>query len=264
MNTPQADRRAYLLGALRESGMRIEDAHQLMDDYDATERAEALRQVPRRVDATEPLTAYGRLLAALVVSPEVRPGQAPALIADRDADVLAQAAARLRGFIDHGFTDPATLLDAVRAYSSDLTGKDTRSAGESTPVVVRRVDCVLEPARGDGESETTVGCIAEDGRPVALLLDDATRAKLADWLRLAGHDLRAERLDILRRAVKSWQGEWTPVRARRLYQAHGIDVGANVARRDLRLLGRQGLLVVNDRDPHHRAYRLNTWKDSRR
>ena len=54
---------------------------------------------------------------------------------------------------------------------------------EAEPLVVRRVDMVLEPARFDGETETLVACVAETGRPVALLLDDAERARLAENLR---------------------------------------------------------------------------------
>jgi hypothetical protein len=252
------------VGALRESGMRLEDAHALMDEYDTVERADALRQVPRRVDAGEAPTAYGRLHAALVVSPEVRPGQAPALIADRDAEVLAQAEARVRAFVAFGFTAPTAILDAVRATSADLSGEDTHPVGESTPLVVRRVDAVLEPALRDGETETVIGCIAEDGQPVALVLDEATRSKVGDWLRLSGYDPRAERLEILRQAVADYLGDWTPRRARRLYHTHGIDVGTNVARRDLQCLKRQGLLVTCDIDPNHRVYRFNSWKDTRR
>lgn len=53
----------------------------------------------------------------------------------------------------------------------------------ATPVIVRRVNTSIEPDREAGETEMVVCCIAEDGRPVALLLDDEARAKL---LRLLG------------------------------------------------------------------------------
>ncbi|AZM91470.1 hypothetical protein [Streptomyces sp. W1SF4] len=52
----------------------------------------------------------------------------------------------------------------------------------SEPLVVRRVDCAVEPALEDEDPELLVCCVAEDGRPVALLLDDETRAKLHGWL----------------------------------------------------------------------------------
>lgn len=53
-----------------------------------------------------------------------------------------------------------------------------------TPLVVRRFDSSLEPALEDERPELLVCCIAEDGRPVALLLDDEARAKLAGLLGL--------------------------------------------------------------------------------
>ncbi|MEU9000487.1 hypothetical protein [Streptomyces sp. NPDC048551] len=49
----------------------------------------------------------------------------------------------------------------------------------SEPLIVRRVDCSVEPALEDENPELLVCCVAEDGRPVALLLDDEARAKLA-------------------------------------------------------------------------------------
>ncbi|WP_328962928.1 hypothetical protein [Streptomyces virginiae] len=50
------------------------------------------------------------------------------------------------------------------------------------PLIVRRFDCSIEPDRYCGETEMLVCTVAEDGRPVALLLDDETRAKLLGWL----------------------------------------------------------------------------------
>ncbi|MFB6512893.1 hypothetical protein ACFCW4_02805 [Streptomyces virginiae] len=52
------------------------------------------------------------------------------------------------------------------------------------PLIVRRFDTSIEPDRESGETEMVVCAIAEDGRPVALLLDDETRAKLAGLLGL--------------------------------------------------------------------------------
>lgn len=52
------------------------------------------------------------------------------------------------------------------------------------PLIVRRFDTSIEPDRECGETEMVVCCIAEGGRPVALLLDDEARDKLAGLLGL--------------------------------------------------------------------------------
>lgn len=46
------------------------------------------------------------------------------------------------------------------------------------PLAVRRIDVSIEPDRESGDTELLVCCVAEDGRPVALLLDDEARTKL--------------------------------------------------------------------------------------
>lgn len=51
---------------------------------------------------------------------------------------------------------------------------------DPTPLIVSRFDVAMEPAMED--QVLTIGCIAEDGRPVALLLDEETRGKVARWL----------------------------------------------------------------------------------
>ncbi|MEW2635981.1 hypothetical protein AB0903_31165 [Streptomyces sp. NPDC048389] len=77
----------------------------------------------------------------------------------------------------------AMAADDLRAA---LTEKDTRDAhlasvGESTPLVVSRFDVVMEPAPEEAPV-VTIGAVAEDGRPVALVLDAETRARVAAWL----------------------------------------------------------------------------------
>lgn len=62
------------------------------------------------------------------------------------------------------------------------------------PLVVSRFDVAMEPAP-DEEPVLTIGAVAEDGRPVALLLDPETRAKVARWL---GPD----RAEVLREAAR--------------------------------------------------------------
>ena len=64
-------------------------------------------------------------------------------------------------------------------------GKDT-SDGESTPgpaepLIVSRYDVVMEPAPEE-DHVLTVGALAEDGRPVALLFDQEARRRVAGWL----------------------------------------------------------------------------------
>lgn len=49
------------------------------------------------------------------------------------------------------------------------------------PVTVSRFDVAMEPAPEE-EQILTIGCIDENGRPVALLLDMETRSKVARWL----------------------------------------------------------------------------------
>jgi hypothetical protein len=51
-------------------------------------------------------------------------------------------------------------------------------------LIVRRFDGSIEPDRFCGETEMVVCAVAEDGRPVALLLDDEARDKLAGLLGL--------------------------------------------------------------------------------
>ncbi|MGW2837364.1 hypothetical protein ACWCWD_06585 [Streptomyces sp. NPDC001493] len=49
------------------------------------------------------------------------------------------------------------------------------------PLVVSRFDVVMESAPED-EPTLTIGAIAEDGRPVAIVLTPETRAQIAGWL----------------------------------------------------------------------------------
>ncbi|MGW3164781.1 hypothetical protein ACWC9Q_18295 [Streptomyces sp. NPDC001142] len=57
------------------------------------------------------------------------------------------------------------------------------TAPEAEPLVVRRFDIAMEPAPEE-EQVLTIGCIAADGRPVALLLNLDDRPKVAGWLAL--------------------------------------------------------------------------------
>lgn len=68
----------------------------------------------------------------------------------------------------------------------------------------------------------------------------------------------ANRLALLRRAVRDGRGEWTTHRVQDLYRASSYAAPfRRTARQDLSVLARQGLLVLDDTDPGRRCYRLN-------
>jgi hypothetical protein len=73
-------------------------------------------------------------------------------------------------------------LDATEAYRLMHNYRDEEIAKQqTTPLVVSRFDVAMEPAPEE-EPVLTVGAIAEDGRPVALLFGEETRRKVASWL----------------------------------------------------------------------------------
>ncbi|MFE7105587.1 hypothetical protein ACFU98_10825 [Streptomyces sp. NPDC057575] len=68
----------------------------------------------------------------------------------------------------------------------------------------------------------------------------------------------ADRLALLRHAVRGGRGEWTTNRVQDLYRAREHDAPKRkTARDDLATLHRQGLLVLDDTDPGRRVFRLN-------
>ncbi len=131
----------------------------------------------------------------------------------------------------------------------------------STPLVVRRFDVSIEPDLEDENRELLVCCVAEDGRPVALLLDDEARAKLVGLLGLgegkgtgttgeptpAPRWATAERRAWLLSVITSERGQWTVGRVKRLYsQYHEGHVLRSTIRRELALLHEAGELVLHD------------------
>ncbi|MFF9197298.1 hypothetical protein ACF09L_19030 [Streptomyces sp. NPDC014779] len=63
---------------------------------------------------------------------------------------------------------------------------------------------------------------------------------------------------LLLAAIRDWQGEWTTTRVQKLYRSRAYAVPMRkTARDDLAQLHRQGLLVLDERDPNRRVYRLN-------
>ncbi|MGW3490596.1 hypothetical protein [Streptomyces sp. NPDC001054] len=74
---------------------------------------------------------------------------------------------------DRAYTQGVT--DAANAIRALLNGEPR------IPLVVSRFDVAMEPAPEE-DPVLTIGCIAEDGRPVALLLDPEARKKIARWV----------------------------------------------------------------------------------
>ncbi|MGW3164784.1 hypothetical protein ACWC9Q_18310 [Streptomyces sp. NPDC001142] len=67
----------------------------------------------------------------------------------------------------------------------------------------------------------------------------------------------ADRLSLLRRAVRDSRGEWTTHRVQELYRSRAYAAPfRRTARQDLAVLARQGLLVLDDTDPGRRVFRL--------
>ncbi|MCX0246447.1 hypothetical protein [Streptomyces drozdowiczii] len=80
----------------------------------------------------------------------------------------------------------------------------------SDPIVVGRFDAAIEPAPEE-EQLLTVGCIAEDGRPVALLLNVEDRARVAGWLDPQADQLRN---DVTGACLARWEEEQDNARLR--------------------------------------------------
>ncbi|MDX2749620.1 hypothetical protein PV413_03360 [Streptomyces scabiei] len=69
----------------------------------------------------------------------------------------------------------------ARAVAELLRQMTDQAQAAPVPLVVSRYDTAIEPAPEE-DPVLTVGAIAEDGRPVALLFDEETRAKVSGWL----------------------------------------------------------------------------------
>ncbi|CAM5718894.1 hypothetical protein [Streptomyces fumanus] len=131
----------------------------------------------------------------------------------------------------------------VDAHRAEVLAED-----RAMPLVVSRFDTATEPAPEE-DQVLTVCCIAEDGRPVALLLDLETRAKVARWLappsEVDGDVPRRSHL----LADISKGGRWKTGRVCRWYEDHGYTgLGARTARRDLAVLRDSGFLVQHDEE----------------
>ncbi|MDV9194352.1 hypothetical protein [Streptomyces sp. Wh19] len=78
-------------------------------------------------------------------------------------------------------------VDVAPSY---LWHRDAEQLSDAEPLIVSRFDVAIEPAPEE-EPVLTIGCIAEGGHPVALLLDTETRAKVGRWLTPEADQLRA-------------------------------------------------------------------------
>lgn len=130
------------------------------------------------------------------------------------------------------------------------------------PLVVRRVDVAIEPAIEDEVQELLVCCVAEDGRPVALLLNDEARAKLRSLLGPAptppGLDERA--LQLADHILGSG-GEWTTGKAHRwVVEAVSPKPPIYFTRHALQALAVHGYLRER-REPGRVSYTPNYSKD---
>lgn len=133
------------------------------------------------------------------------------------------------------------------------------------PLIVRRVDCSIEPDRESGETQMLVCCIAEDGRPVALLLDDEARAKLRGLLGPAptapGLDERALRLAD---HILNAGGEWTTGKAHQWVTTAIVPKPPiHFTRHSLQALAAFGYLTER-REPGRVSYTPNYPKDGDR
>ncbi|MGW1814195.1 hypothetical protein ACWCQM_11615 [Streptomyces sp. NPDC002125] len=103
-------------------------------------------------------------------------------IAERDAQIIAwlEKKAREEGSSNKDRRNRADVLFRMADKLSRGAVRPPLSRGPD-PLVVNRFDVAMEPAPEE-EQVLTVGCIDENGNPVALLLDMEARSKVARWL----------------------------------------------------------------------------------
>jgi hypothetical protein len=83
--------------------------------------------------------------------------------------------------VKHGLRVFTPEHDAETAAKRQAAELAEHRAEANTPLVVSRFDVAMEPAPEE-EPGLTVGAVAEDGRPVALVFDGEARVKVAGWL----------------------------------------------------------------------------------
>ncbi|MFD3802596.1 hypothetical protein ACFWTC_02980 [Streptomyces sp. NPDC058619] len=118
-------------------------------------------------------------------------------------------------------TEPLGSLTELRAKLAAYRAEVLAEAA-STPLEVRRIECSIEPDWDGDETELLVCCVAEDGRPVALLLDDEARAKLAGLLGSSSAPGLDERALRLADHIVNTGGEWTTGKAHQWVAANVV------------------------------------------
>ncbi|WP_328902329.1 hypothetical protein OHR86_22580 [Streptomyces sp. NBC_00441] len=99
--------------------------------------------------------------------------------ADQTALERAVQALLNRGY---GERQAREILSLVRGEAwNEGYNRSVMVAVGAEPLVVSRFDVAMEPAPEEPKV-LMIGCVAVDGRPVALALDAEARAKVAEWL----------------------------------------------------------------------------------
>ncbi|MFJ1900451.1 hypothetical protein [Streptomyces sp. NPDC088115] len=104
------------------------------------------------------------------------------VVAERDAQIIAWLEKKAG---EEGTSNKDSRLRRTTIYR--LADKLSRGAVRPPlskgpdPLIVSRFDVAMEPAPEE-EQVLTIGCIDENGQPVALLLDMESRSKVARWL----------------------------------------------------------------------------------
>ncbi|MGW6454994.1 hypothetical protein ACWF94_03565 [Streptomyces sp. NPDC055078] len=106
--------------------------------------------------------------------------------AERDAEIIAWLGKKALQYRSTRSRQHALQADAIDGLASKISrgavrANNTATLPDDEPLIVDRFDTATEPAIEE-EPVLVVGCIAEDGRPVALLLDREDRAKVGRWL----------------------------------------------------------------------------------
>jgi hypothetical protein len=102
---------------------------------------------------------------------------ADTMLAAIPAETIAHAEAIMAEFIERR----NIAKTGVTIYQEQRDELERLRADAATPLVVSRFDVAMEPAPEE-ELGLTVGAVAEDGRPVALVFDGEARVKVAGWL----------------------------------------------------------------------------------
>ncbi|HEY9367883.1 hypothetical protein [Streptomyces sp.] len=103
------------------------------------------------------------------------------------------------------------------------------------PIIVPRFDVAVEPAPEE-EPVLIVGAVADDGQPVALLLDRETRAKVGGWLlpesEMTSRELAAARTELveLRTRMAELEAETYVAPSPSCTRCYGADAARFVAK----------------------------------